>query len=216
MPSVCVQCESVNPVNPEEYGNIVRKLEPRDVPCIYCPHLYTYVHGYYLRHPLDLNGIRHELKQQRRQCPDCKRTFTLLPSFVAPFQRYTIVVQDLVASLLAGTMAVDSVLSKLAEWGVVLSEASARSWFTRIQKQVFDIIALFSRVVQSHRPDVPMPPLRHNVRDALLCVYYDRLALLDVAGGSGFWNLRRQVICLFAPSLSANRVSYGLSPCIPP
>lgn len=216
MPSVCALCESVNPVNPEEYANIVRRLQPQDAPCIYCPHFYTYVHGYYLRRPFDLDEIRHDFWQQRRQCPDCKRTFTLLPSFVAPYQRYTIIVQDLLASLLAGTLTVDDALSKLAEYGVSLSESSARKWFARIQEQVSGIIALFSRVVQFHRPDVPLPSLRHNVRDSLLCAYYDRIALLGVAGGSGFWNLRRQIVCLFAPSLSVNRVSYGLSPALPP
>lgn len=216
MPSVCVKCEAVNPVNPEEYATVLRKLQPCDVPCVYCPHLYTYVHGYYLRRPFDLGEIRHDFLQQRRQCPDCKRTFTLLPSFVAPFQRYTVVVQDLLASLLAGTLTVNGALTQLAACGICLSESSARCWFTRVQAQVSEIIALFSRIVQFHRPDVPLPSLRRNVRDSVLCAYYDRLALLGVTDGSGFWNLRRQVVCLFAPSLSVNRVSYGLSPASPP
>ncbi|WDM00271.1 hypothetical protein JI721_07120 [Alicyclobacillus cycloheptanicus] len=125
-------------------------------------------------------------------------------------------VQDLLVSLLAGTLTVDAALAKLAECGVCLSESCARNWFTRIQGQVTKVIALVSRIVQFHRPDVPLPPLRHNVRDSVLCTYYDRLVLLDVAGGSDFWNLRREVVCLFAPSLSVKRVSYGLSPALPP
>lgn len=135
---------------------------------------------------------------------------------MAPFQRYTIRVQDLLASLLAGTFTVDDALTQLAAWGVCLSESSARKWFTRIREQVREIIAQFSGMVQFHRPDIPLPSLRPHVRDSLLCAYYDRLARLGTADDSGFWNLRRQIVCLFAPSLSVNRVSYGLSPALPP
>jgi hypothetical protein len=63
---------------------------------------------------------------------------------------------------------------------------------------------------------VPLPLLPAGVKDPLLCAYYDRLVLLEVKSGSGFWNLRREAMCLFAPSLSVNRVSYGLSPALPP
>lgn len=137
-------------------------------------------------------------------------------TFVAPFQRYTIMVQDLLVSLLAGTLTVNGALTQLAACGVCLSESCARNWFTRVQKQVSEIIALFSRIVQFQRPDVPLPLLRRSVRDSLLCADYDRLALLGATANSGFWNLRREVVCLFAPSLSVNRVSYGLSPALPP
>ena len=216
MPSVFVACNSVNPVNPEEYASLVRELRPSDVPCIYCPRLYTYVHGYYLRRPYDVDEVRHCFSQQRRLCPACKRTFALLPSFVAPFQRYTILIQDLLSSLLAGTVTVDAALSTLAEWGVGVSESCARRWFTRMRNQVRHVIAQFSRIVQVHRLDVPLPLLPAGVKDPLLCAYYDRLVLLEVKSGSGFWNLRREAMCLFAPSLSVNRVSYGLSAPLPP
>jgi Domain of unknown function (DUF6431) len=209
MPIVCVDCESVNP---DEYANLVQRLLPQDVPCIYCSHLWTYAHAYYLRQPFDLDEVRHKLRIQRRQCPCCKRTFSLLPAFVAPFQRYTLVVQDLIASLLSGTATFEFALSALAELGVSLSESSARAWFSRIGEQVLYMLSLFSRIVQREHPAIQLPRLRRNVRDVRVCAYYDRLRTLGNRCGSGFWNLMRQAVYLFAPSVSVNRVSYGLSP----
>lgn len=213
MPIVAIQCFSVNP---KEYTDIVKRLHPCDVPCIYCGHLFTYVLGYYCRRPIGLGGLRYDFRQQRRECPICDRTFALLPSFVAPFQRYTIVVQDLLVGLFSGTLTLEDTLLKLAEAGVCLGESSARNWFFRIQKQVAEILALFSRMVQSERPDIPLPPLRVGVRDVRVCAYYDRLMLLEGPKNSGAWNLTRRIACLFSPSVSVNRVSYGLSPAFPP
>ena len=209
MPIVCVDCESVNP---DDYANLVHRFLPQDVPCIYCRHLCTYVHAYYLRRPFDLGEIRHHLWIQRRQCPSCKRTFALLPSFVAPFQRYTLVIQDLVTSLIAGAATFEFALSTLAELGVSLGESSARAWFSRVSEQVRDMLAHFSSLVQRQLPDVQLPPMRLDVRDVRACAYYDRLRLLGDDCHSGVWNRQRQVVYLFAPSVSVNRVSYGLSP----
>ncbi|WP_407654018.1 DUF6431 domain-containing protein [Alicyclobacillus cycloheptanicus] len=209
MPIVCVDCESVNA---DEYANLVHRLLPQDIPCIYCGHLCTYVHAYYLRRPFDLDEQRHHLWIQRRQCPSCQRTFALLPSFVAPFQRYTLVIQDLLSSLLSGRATLEFALSTLAELGVSLSESSARAWFSRVSAQVPDILARFSSFVQRHLPDAHLPRLRTHVRDVRVCAYYDRLRLLGDDGHSGVWNRLRQVVYLFAPSVSVNRVSYGLSP----
>lgn len=207
MPIVCVDCESVNP---DEYANLVQRLLPQDVPCVHCLHLCTYVHGYYLRRPFDIDEVRHELWIQRRQCPSCQRTFALLPAFVAPFQRYTLVIQDLLASLLSGTATLEFALSTLAGFGVLLSESSARAWFSRICEQVPHILPLFSRLALCQRPDTQLPRLRRDVRNVRVCAYYDRMRILGESCNSGCWNLRRQTIYLFAPSVSVNRVSYGL------
>ena len=209
MPIVCVDCESVNADN---YANLVHRLLPQDIPCIYCGHICTYVHAYYLRQPFDLDERRHHLWIQRRQCPSCQRTFSLLPTFVAPFQRYTLVIQDLLSSLLSGSATCEFALSTLAELGVSLSESSARAWFSRVSAQIRDMLAIFSSFVQCKLPDVQLPPLRLYVRDVRACAYFDRLKLLGVDCHSGVWNRQRQVVYLFAPSLSVNRVSYGLSP----
>jgi len=209
MPIVCIDCESVNP---DDYANLVCRLLPQDIPCIYCGHLCTYVHAYYLRRPFDLDEIRRCLWIQRRQCPCCKRTFSLLPAFVAPFQRYTLVIQDLLVSLLSGTATLGFALSTLAELGVSLSESSARAWFSRVSKQIREMLAHFSSFVQRQLPDIQLPPLRFRVRDVRVCAYYDRLKVLGDDCHSGVWNRMRQVVCLFAPSVSVNRVSYGLSP----
>lgn len=152
---------------------------------------------------------------QRRICQHCGRTFALLPSFVAPFQRYTMTIQDLLSSLLAGTTTLEAALTKLAELGVSLGVSSARAWFVRVGQQIPQMLKLFSSLAQQNRSDVPMPPLRRLVRDSVVCAYYDRLWMLGQQS-SGFWNLKREAVCLFAPSLSVNRVSYGLTPSLPP
>ncbi|MCL6444071.1 MAG: hypothetical protein K6T83_11550 [Alicyclobacillus sp.] len=212
MPIVYVACSCVNP---EEYESIVDALKPADVPCIRCESPVTHRHGTYLRVPLDLpQGLR----VRRRLCPACERTFALLPSFLAPYQRASIPVQDEACARLAKGEPYEDVLRHLDARGLPLFEATTlRRWFLRLVRQVQQILPAVTALAQRQTPEVPLPALRMDVREPAVLAYYERLAIWRGSDAtSAAWNLLRRIVCVFAPSVSVNRVSYGLLPTPPP
>lgn len=224
MPIVCIHCESVKPSESSattstdrfelyrtRYEQRIQELSPRDAPCIHCLHPLTHGHGYYPRKPYTFEGFREEWDIHRRYCPVCKHTFGLLPSHLAPYARYTIDVQDAATSSVGAGRSYEQTSSQLSERGVTVEVPTLRNWFRRFQNQVREILPFLSSLVQQEQPQRQLPPLRSGVRDAHICGYYDRLPLLGSLPHSGTWNLRRQIVCLFAPPVSVNRVSYGLS-----
>lgn len=215
MPIVFTASDSVNPYcDPKiEYNQSIRLLKPSDVPCIYCSHQKTHGHGTYPRKPFALNEVRELWDIHRRLCPhpDCGRTFGLLPSLLAPYARFVIVAQDMAAHQLAEGMSYEQTAAQLDTQGVSPSESSLRRWFGRMQDHTREMLPLLASMLQNQAPERKLPALRRHVRDPVVCAYYDQLGIWGKAH-SGAWNTLRRHICLFAPSVSVNRVSYGLSP----
>lgn len=210
-----VYCSSVA-VNPNldvksEYEQAVRTLKPIDIPCIYCPSTKTHAHGTYPRRPFTFHEKRELWDIHRRHCPTCRRTFALLPSILAPYARFVIHAQDLAAAKIAEGGRYEHVACHMDEHGISPSESTLRRWFLRMQEQVRFILPLLSRMLQNEAPNRHLPAWRGQVRDPSVCAYYDRLRMWG-SFHSGAWNALRRIVCLFAPSVSGNRVSYGLSP----
>jgi hypothetical protein len=215
MPIVYTMNHSVNSeFDPKaEYDQTILTLKPSDVPCIYCPHPKTHSHGTYPRKPFTFHEVRELWAIHRRYCPhpDCGRTFALLPEILAPYARFVIVAQDMAVAHLAEGTSYERTAIQLDEQGVSLSETTLRRWFTRIQDQTRNLLPTLSRLLQNQDPERHMPALRRHVRDPIVCAYYGRLRLWG-KNHSGAWNALRRIVCLFAPPVSVNRVSYGLSP----
>lgn len=193
------------------YHELIQALQPSDVPCIHCSHRLTHGQGYYLRKPYTFEGFREEWDIHRRLCPSCHRTFGLLPSHLAPYARYTIDVQDKAVSSVGESRSYEQTASDLARQGATVEPRTVRQWFRRFQIQVRQMLPALSSTLQREQPQRELPLLRSGVRDTHTCSYYDRLSLLGSLPHSGAWNLLRRIVCLFAPSVSVNRVSYGLS-----
>jgi hypothetical protein len=214
MPIVSIFCNTVNPHLAQDiYYKAIALLKPKEVPCIYCQHPVTYSHGSYPRKPYTFGRVRLYWEIHRRKCPgrSCGRTFGLLPDLLAPYARYEITIQDLTVSHLASGKTYRQTADYLEECGVSPSELSMRRWYKLAQVQVEQILPKLSSLVQSKVPELRLPPFRSQVRSSALCFYYD---LLNCWGGvhSGSWNILRLIACMFAPSESADRVSYGLAP----
>jgi hypothetical protein len=192
------------------YHERIRALNPCDVSCIYCSSPLTHGHGFYPRKPYTFEGWREEWDIHRRYCPQCHRTFGLLPSHLSPYARYTIDVQDAATSSVGEGRGYEQISSTFATQGVTVEPPTIRRWFHRFRDQVRQVLPTLSSRLQQAEPSRALPPLRGGVRDVLVCCYYDRLPLLGSSPHSGAWNLLRQIVCLFAPPVSVNRVSYGL------
>lgn len=193
------------------YYEGIQALRPSDAPCIHCEHPLTHGHGYYPREPYTFEGSREEWDIHRRLCPVCRRTFGLLPSHLAPYARYTIDVQDAAVASVGEGSHYEQTASKLSEQGAAVEPRTVRRWFCRFREQVRQILPTLSSQLQQAQPMRELPALRSGVRDPFVCCYYDRLPMLGNMPHSGAWNRLRRMVCLFAPAVSANRVSYGLS-----
>ena len=192
----------------------MRSLKPSDVPCIYCLSPKTHAHGIYERQPYVFGNERELWEIHRRFCPQpvCGRTFGLLPSLLAPYARFVITAQDMAVALLAEGKSVEQTARQLDTHGVSPSESTLCRWMKRMRQQVPAMLPTLSSLLQALAPRQQLPPIRKQVRDPLVCCYYDRLSLLAPVVHSGAWNHLRRIVCLFAPSVSVNRVSYGLLP----
>lgn len=215
MPIVYFNSELVNPEMDAKtlYQLAIVSLKPSDVPCIYCPYPKTHAHGSYSRQPYTFDEEREFWDIHRRLCPSpaCGRTFGLLPDLLAPYARFVIVAQDMAVADLAQGTSYEQTMEHLDEHGVSPSEPTLRRWFGRMQEQTRTLLPLFSSHLQNQQPERRLPALRNRVRDPIVCAYYDQLEVWGKSH-SGAWNVLRRCICLFAPSVSVNRVSYGLSP----
>jgi transposase len=205
-------------VNPEMdvktlYNQFILTLTPSHVPCIYCDSSKTHSHGTYPRRPYEFQEKRELWRMHRRYCPhpDCGRTFALLPAILAPYARFVIVAQDMAVAHVAEGMSYEQTAIRLDEQGISPSESTLRRWFGRMQDQTRHMLPMLSSMLQNEKPERRLPALRKHVRDSTVCAYYNQLEVWG-KGHSGAWNLLRLIICLFAPSVSANRASYGLSP----
>jgi len=109
-----------------EYHRIAGNLLPIDVPCIHCGHVRTHEHGTYERNPQTVSEDYLQWKMHRRLCPTCERTFSLLPSCLAPYQKVFISIQDAVVSMLAGNHTYEQVLGQLKELGLTVTVGMMR------------------------------------------------------------------------------------------
>lgn len=194
----------------QAYHGCVQSLLPTDLPCMYCSHPVTHEHGCYEREFYGLGAQRSVWRIHRRFCPACERTFALLPMTVAPYQRVSIVVQDIATALLSGTASHEQVLERLKDLGLSVSESTIRRWYSRVRKQIEQVLTQVSRWVQMERPNMDVPRLRVHVRDQSVLYYYERLT--QVAKHSGHVNLQLGHGFMFSPSVSVNRVFGCVAP----
>ncbi|GGJ14353.1 hypothetical protein GCM10010885_24540 [Alicyclobacillus cellulosilyticus] len=112
----------------------------------------------------------------------------------------------------------ETVLRHLDVRGIHLFDmATLRRWFRRLVLQVHKILPALTALAQREAPELSLSRLRAGVRDAWVMAYYERLTVwAGPSADSGNWNLLRLILYVFAPSLSGNRVSYGLLPTPPP
>src|SRR5690606_5932166 len=108
--------------------------------CIHCINEKTHAHGTYSRRPFTFRGTRELWNIHRRHCPKCNGTFGLLPDILAPYARYDIVVQDLAVAKIAEGRTYEQTACELDEQDISPSESTLRRWFTRMQKQVRQVI----------------------------------------------------------------------------
>lgn len=59
---------------------------------------------------------------------------------VAPYQRVSIVVQDIATALLAGTDSHEQVLKRLNDLGLSVSESTIRRWYARVRRQIEQVL----------------------------------------------------------------------------
>jgi hypothetical protein len=135
----------------------------------------------------------------------------LLPSNLAPYARFVILAQDMAVADLAQGTSYEQTATRLDEHGVSPSESTLRRWFGRMQEHTRMMLPLLASLLQNQQPERRLPAIRSGVRDPIVCAYYDQLRRWGKVH-SGAWNFLRRRICLYAPSVSVNRVSYGLSP----
>lgn len=218
MPIVCFIGIHVNSLIPGQlndfYVTWVAALRPTDQPCIHCAHFLTHGHGFYPRtiHFEDCSEFFHTL---RRHCPVCKKTFGLLPEIVAPYQRVAIAVQETVVKKLASGTSFAKVAESIPSPLGPLSIQTLKRWYFRSVQQIGDVTTQFTALVLSQQPDVRTPTIPMTVRDRTVCFFYvlgERWEAAIESGTSAAWNALGIAVCLFAPSVSVNRVSYGLSP----
>jgi len=96
-----------------------------------------------------------------------------------------------------------------------LSTQTLKRWYVRGSRQIQDITTRFAALVLSAQPDALIPIIPHSVRDRTVCFFYvlgEQWHTASHSGTSAAWNTLRTMVCLFSPSVSVNRVSYGLAP----
>lgn len=217
MPIVCFIGLPVNSIMPghlkDFYLSWVASLLPTDNPCIHCANLLTHGHGFYPR-AIHFEHFSEFLRIHRRHCPACHRTFGLLPETVAPYQRVAISVQDAVVSGLGSGKSYSKVAETISSPLGPLSTQTLKRWYVRGSQQIQSITTRFTALVLSAQP-AGIPIIPHSVRDRTVCFFYALGEQWHGVGGSGIsaaWNTLRTMVCLFSPSVSVNRVSYGLEP----
>lgn len=123
-------------IEKESYYEFLQSLQPSDMVCVYCSHPVTHEHQ-----PYNLNGERTVWQIHRRLCPACEQTFGLLLMTMAPYQRISIMAQDVAVSLLSGTASHEQVLAQLRDIGVSISESTVRRWYERVRTQIERVLA---------------------------------------------------------------------------
>ncbi|KUO96206.1 hypothetical protein ATW55_09575 [Ferroacidibacillus organovorans] len=218
MPIVCLIGLPVNPIMPghlkDFYLSWVASLLPADQPCIHCANPRTHGHGFYPR-SIHFEHFSEFLCIHRRHCPACNQTFGLLPETVAPYQRVAISVQDAVVSELGSGRSYTKVSETISSPLGPLSMQTLKRWYIRGSQQIQSIAPRFSALMLSVQPACLIPSIPHSVRDRTVCFFYAMGEQWHDVGGSGIsaaWNALRTMLYLFSPSVSVNRVSYGLSP----
>lgn len=218
MPIVCLIALPVNPIAPghlkDFYLSWVASLLPADHPCIHCEYPLTHGHGFYPR-VIHFEHFSEFLCIHRRHCPACKKTFGLLPETVAPYQRVAISVQDAVVSGLGSGRSYTKVSETIPSPLGPLSTQTLKRWYVRGSQQIRSITTRFTAFVLSAQPDVRIPSIPHSVRDRTVCFFYalgEQWHSTCQSGTSAAWNILRNVVCLFSPLVSVNRVSWGLEP----
>nr|WP_258110945.1 hypothetical protein [Alicyclobacillus sp. SP_1] len=96
-----------------------------------------------------------------------------------------------------------------------LSTQTLKRWYVRGAQQIQRITARFTALVLSAEPTCLIPSIPHSVRDRTVCFFYAMGEQWHDVGGYGMsaaWNTLRTMVYLFSPSVSVNRVSYGLTP----
>lgn len=200
------------------YDAFVAKLVPEDMPCIHCGRSKTYGHGSYPR-AIHFARFSESLRPHRRHCQDCGRTFGLLPEGVAPYQRTAVEVQDEVVRKLASGKGYEAVADATPSWRGPLSILTLRRWYARAAEQIPSLLTRLTALVLTEQPSSPIPVIPLTVRNTTLCLYYvvgEQWLRACCSGVSATWNTLRLAVCLFAPSVSVIRVSYGLSRTSPP
>ncbi len=200
------------------YEEYIASLHPTDQPCIHCFYFLTHGHGYYPR-TIHFEYCSESFRVHRRHCPVCKKTFGLLPEILAPYQRVAIAVQETVTRQLASGMSYANVVGTIPSPLGPLSTQTLKRWYGRATAQISDISARFAALVFSQQPDTRLPTIPTTVRDRSVCLFYvlgEKWEASVESCTSSIWNTLRIAICLFAPSVSVNRVSYGLSLDLPP
>ncbi len=218
MPIVCLIGQRVNSIMPGHlkdcYLSFVASLLPVDSPCIHCANPRTHGHGFYPR-VIHFEDFSEVLCIHRRHCPTCHKTFGLLPEMVAPYQRVAISVQDAVVSRLGSGRSYAKVTESIPSPLGPLSTQTLKRWYVRGAQQIQRITARFTALVLSAEPTCLIPSIPHSVRDRTVCFFYAMGEQWHDVGGYGMsaaWNTLRTMVYLFSPSVSVNRVSYGLTP----
>lgn len=196
------------------YERHISSLCPTDFPCIHCLYSLTHGHGSYSR-TVHFEDHSEDFRAHRRRCPVCHRTFGILPAIVAPYQRVAISVQETVVKKLASGVSYAKVAESIPSPLGPISTQTLKRWYCRSVLQIHDITARFTALVLSQQPDVLSPTIPMSVREQTVCFFYalgERWQAAVGLGASAAWNVWRIAVCLFAPSVSVNRVSYGLSP----
>lgn len=223
MPIVCPICVSVNSSKDQgqlrlAYDAFVTALLPEDIPCIFCASSKTHRHGSYAR-MIQFTECTECLRPQRRLCPVCGRTFALLPNAVAPYQRTAVELQDEVVREVASGVPYEAVADAVPVCKGPLSVLTLRRWYARATTQITMLAAPFTALVLTEQPTLSLPQIPDFVRSRSICFFYilgEQWLRAKEPGVSAAYNGLRLALYLFAPSVSVNRVSYGLLQPFPP
>ena len=148
-----------------EFGNHVQVYpnpsesshRPRD--CPHCEDVDTFIgHGYYWRQPIDQQKA-YPIRIKRWLCKACRRTVSILPSFLLRFRHYLLaVIQEVVTAR----------IEKKASWGQIEqqctnekgerlpSERTIRRWYRSFSEQAPRWLAAVQQQLAKHDATLPL------------------------------------------------------------
>ena len=128
---------------------------PRPTVCAHCQACNTFIrHGYYWRHPLDSQRV-YRLRISRWLCTACRRTLSLLPSFLLRFRHYLLVViQQVVVVRCEDAASWQEVLRRCAPQDAP-SERTVKRWCRSFSQHAPTWLAAVQQMLSQHDAALP-------------------------------------------------------------
>jgi hypothetical protein len=136
-------------------GEFERLCFPRPKVCLHCQAVDAFIgHGYYPRKPLDRQQA-YSIRIKRWLCKACRRTISLLPSFLLSFRHYLLeVIQQVVVARFEDDASWNQVLQRCSHRGVP-SERTVKRWCRSFATHASHWLAAVQQTLSLHDATLP-------------------------------------------------------------